>query len=86
MVEKPDVICTVTASGEQLFLQSTGAPKFELVPESETNFFLKAVPDIQVTFWKDASGEVSRLVALYVGHESCGHEGTRLKESDSGHK
>jgi CubicO group peptidase (beta-lactamase class C family) len=84
MVEKPEIICAVTASGEQLFLQSTGAPKFELLPESATNFFLKAMPDIHLTFWKDASGEVSHLVSFYVGHESGGHEGTRLKEGDSG--
>ncbi|MGA2176117.1 MAG: serine hydrolase [Verrucomicrobiota bacterium] len=84
MVEKPEIICAVTASGEQLFLQSTGAPKFEMLAESETNFFLKAMPDIQVTFWKDASGKVSHLVSRWVGHESGGHEGKRLEESDPG--
>jgi hypothetical protein len=83
MVEKPEIICAVTASGEQLFLQSTGAPKFELLAESETNFFLKARPEIQVTFWKDASGKVSHLVSRLAG-ETAGHEGTRLKEGDSG--
>jgi CubicO group peptidase (beta-lactamase class C family) len=84
MVEKPDTICTVTASEERLFLQTTGAPKLELLPQSETNFFLKVDPDIQVTFWKDASGKVSRLVSRYVGHESVGHEAKRLEESDPG--
>ena len=84
MVEKPEIICAITANGERLFLQSTGAPKFELLPESETNFFLKAIPDIHVTFCKDASGNVSHLVSVYVGHETGGHEGMRLKEGDSG--
>ncbi|MGD0813447.1 MAG: serine hydrolase [Verrucomicrobiota bacterium] len=83
MVEKPEIICTVTASGERLFLQSTGAPKLELLPQSETNFFLKVDPAIQVTFWKDASGKVSRLFSRYVGHESGSHEGKRLVESDA---
>ena len=84
MVEKPDTICTVTASGERLFLQTTGAAKLELLPESETNFFIKDMPDIQVTFWKDTSGKVFRLISLWAGRESGGHEGRRLDESDRG--
>jgi CubicO group peptidase (beta-lactamase class C family) len=84
MVEKPDTICTVTASGERLFLQTTGAAKLELLPESETNFFIKEVPNIRVTFWKDASGKVFRLVSLLVGRENGGHEGKRLDESARG--
>jgi len=84
MVEKPELICTITASGERLFLQSTGLPKFELLPQSETNFFLKEMTNIQVTFWKDTSGKVFRLVSLLAGSESAGHEGKRLGESDPG--
>ena len=84
MVEKPDAISTVTASGERLFLQMTGARKLELLAESETNFFVKDIPNIQVTFWKDVSGKVFRLVSLLVGSESGGHEGKRLDESDPG--
>jgi CubicO group peptidase (beta-lactamase class C family) len=86
MVEKPEAICTVTASGERLFLQMTGAPKFELLSETETNFFLKDVPNIHVTFWKDASGKVFRLVSLLAGTESGGHEGKRIEEGDPGAK
>jgi CubicO group peptidase (beta-lactamase class C family) len=84
MVEKPEAICTVTASGGRLFLQTTGAPKFELLSETETNFFLKEVPNIHVTFWKDASGKVFRLVSLLAGTESGGHEGKRIEENDRG--
>jgi hypothetical protein len=84
MVERPDAICTVTTSGERLFLQTTGAPKFELLSESETNFFLKEIPNIHVAFWKDASGKVFRLVSLLAGTESGGHEGKRIEEGDSG--
>jgi hypothetical protein len=83
MVEKPEMICSVTASGEQLFLQSTGARRFELLPDSETNFFLKAMPDIQVTFCKDASGSCSRLVSR-MAHTPGGHEGNRLDQNDPG--
>jgi CubicO group peptidase (beta-lactamase class C family) len=83
MVEKPEVICLVTQSGEHLFLQATAGPKFEILPESPTNFFLKALPSIQVTFWKDASGKVSRLVSREA-HESVGHEAKRLNDGDAG--
>jgi hypothetical protein len=44
-------------------------------PESETNFSLKALPAIQVTFRKDASGKVSGLVSRLNG---VGHEAKRL--------
>ncbi|MGP8200372.1 MAG: serine hydrolase [Limisphaerales bacterium] len=81
-VEKPGVICTVSASGEHLFLQTTDLPKFEILPESGTNFFLKVQPDIKVTFWKDASGKVPRLVSK-MEQESSGHEAKRLEESDT---
>jgi hypothetical protein len=83
MVEKPDVLCLVTQSGDRLFLQATGGPKFEILPESPTNFFLKPLPSIQVTFWKDASGKVSRLVSREA-HESAGHEAKRLNDGDAG--
>ena len=51
-VENPAIITTVTASGDRLFLQTADQPKLEVLPESETNFFLKAMPAIQVTFWQ----------------------------------
>jgi CubicO group peptidase (beta-lactamase class C family) len=82
-VENPAIITTVTASGDRLFLQTADRPKLEVLPESETNFCLKVQPAIQVTFWKDASGKVSRLVSHLNG---VGHEAKRLNESDSGKK
>lgn len=78
-VESPEVILTVTTSGDQLFVQPPGQPKVELLPRSETNFFLE-VADAQATFWKDPSGKVSRLV----WHQNGDHEAKRLKEMDTG--
>ena len=80
-VEKPAIITTVTASGNRLFLQTADQPKLEVLPESETNFCFKVQPAIQVTFWKDASGKVSRLVSHLNG---VGHEAKRINESDPG--
>jgi CubicO group peptidase (beta-lactamase class C family) len=74
-VENPAIITTVTASDDLLFIQTADQPKLEILPESETNFFLKELPAIQVTFWKDASGKVSRLVSHLNG---VGHEAKRL--------
>ena len=78
-VENPAIITTVTASRDRLFIQTADQPKLEVLPESETNFWLKDLPAIQVTFWKDASGKVSHLVSRLNG---VGHEAKRLNESD----
>ncbi len=80
-VENPAIITAVTASGDRLFLQTADRPKLEVLPESETNFCLKEQPAIQVTFWKDASGKVFRLVSHLNG---IGHEAKRINESDTG--
>ena len=42
-------------------LQAAGQPKNELLAESETDFFLKAV-DAQIKFVKNAEGKVTGLV------------------------
>ena len=51
----------VGREGDQLMLQATGQPKFELFAESETEFFLKVV-DAQITFVKSTSGDVTELI------------------------
>jgi CubicO group peptidase (beta-lactamase class C family) len=68
-------VLTVTASGEQLFVQGTGQPKAEVFPESETNFFAKVV-DAQLTFYKDRAGKVTHLVL----HQNGDHEAKRLED------
>ena len=52
---------TVTREGNQLFAQLTGQQKFEIFPESETEYFLKVV-DAQVTFVKDAVGKTTKAI------------------------
>ena len=42
-------------------VQATGQDKFEVFPESETKYFVKVI-DAQVTFVKDAKGEVTHLI------------------------
>ena len=60
------VILTVTREGDQLFAQVTGQPKFEIFPKSSTEFFWKVV-NAQVTFVKDDSGKVIKVVHHQAG-------------------
>jgi len=57
----PSFFISVTREGDRLFAQATGQPKFELFPESESTFFLKAVR-ARIIFERDNSGKVYRLI------------------------
>ena len=57
---QPSIIISVTLENGKLLGQLVGQPKFSLSPESETNFFSKDV-NAQITFVKDAKGEVTGL-------------------------
>ena len=57
----PNFIITVSRDGDHFFVQATGQPKLEIFPESERDYFLKAV-DAQITFETDAQGKATGLV------------------------
>lgn len=57
----PNFAITITHQGSSLYGQATGQQRFQLFAETPTEFFLKDV-DAQVTFEKDASGKVTRLI------------------------
>ncbi|CAN5732746.1 hypothetical protein BH20ACI3_BH20ACI3_22870 [soil metagenome] len=57
---QPNIIISVTLENGKLLGQLAGQPKFPLSPESETKFFSKDV-NAQITFVKDAKGEVTGL-------------------------
>ena len=57
----PEFEITITKEGGSLFAQATAQPKFQIFPESETDFFFKVV-DAQISFVKDASGKVNQLI------------------------
>jgi serine-type D-Ala-D-Ala carboxypeptidase/endopeptidase len=67
----PTFIITVTREGNQLFLQATGQPKFEVFPESEKDYFLKVV-DAQITFETDSQGKVTGLTLHQNGMNKLG--------------
>jgi CubicO group peptidase (beta-lactamase class C family) len=54
-------VMTVTKEGKHLYAQLAGQPRFEIFPESGTEFFWKVV-DAQVTFVKDNQGKVTKAV------------------------
>jgi CubicO group peptidase (beta-lactamase class C family) len=57
----PDIDLTVTREGDHLMAQPTGQPKLEILPESETEYFIKFV-DVRLTFIKDDKGKVTHVV------------------------
>jgi len=67
----PTFSIAITREGDQIFAQATGQPKFEIFPESETLFFLKAV-DAQVEFVRGADGKVTGLVLHQGGRDMPG--------------
>ncbi len=67
----PGFEITITREGNQIFLQATGQPKFEIFPESETKYFLKVV-DAQIVFAKVENGRAEGLVLHQGGMERPG--------------
>ncbi|HEY5884846.1 MAG TPA: serine hydrolase, partial [Pyrinomonadaceae bacterium] len=61
----------VFKEGEKLMTQATNQPAFELFPEGENKFFLRAV-DAKVTFARDASGAVTGLIIHQGGRDVPG--------------
>jgi CubicO group peptidase (beta-lactamase class C family) len=67
----PNFVVAVTREGDHLFAQGTGLPKAELFPESERDFFFKAV-EIQVTFEVDAQGRATSMITHQAGADFPG--------------
>ena len=67
----PQFKVSVFKEGDKLMTQATNQPAFELFPEGENKFFLRAV-DAKVTFTRDASGVVTGLVIHQGGREVPG--------------
>ncbi len=64
----PNLIMTISRTGDQLFTQLTGQPKLQLFPEGEQRFFLKVV-DAQVTFNTDAQGKATEAILHQNGRD-----------------
>jgi len=74
----PGFELTVTREGNQIFVQATGQPKFEIFPESETKFFLKVV-DAQIVFVRGNSGDSGSAESLVLHQGGMERPGKRVK-------
>jgi CubicO group peptidase (beta-lactamase class C family) len=63
----PGLVLTVTREGDKLFSQSPGQPYSEMLPESETTFFLRDI-NAQFTFVREA-GKLVRVTIRRGGRE-----------------
>ena len=70
----PNLVLTISRQGDRLMAQATGQGEIQLFPESETKYFLKVV-DAKVTFVKDASGKVTKLIL----HQDGDHEAKKIE-------
>jgi CubicO group peptidase (beta-lactamase class C family) len=57
---KLGVLITVTREGDRLYAKATGLPKVELLPETESTFFIQE-DESRVLFERDERGQVDRL-------------------------
>jgi D-alanyl-D-alanine carboxypeptidase len=67
----PTFTLKVTTENGRFFTQGTNQGRLETYPESETEFFLKAV-DAQLTFVKDANGKATKVILHQNGRELTG--------------
>ncbi len=57
----PNVIFIITRKGNMLFFQQNDRDKLEILPESETEFFIREA-DIKITFVMDSKKIVTQLI------------------------
>lgn len=62
----PEFYLTITTEGEHIFCQATGQQRFEIFPDSETDFYLKVVP-AKIKFSVDEKGIAKSLTLLQNG-------------------
>jgi len=62
---------TVTREGDKLMAQQQGSPKVQLLPLSESDFFI-AEANIQVHYVRDAAGKVTAFSGIESGNEFVG--------------
>ena len=65
---RPGFTISVTRTGGRVYMEATGQPMFEYLAASPTEFF-RTAGDIRITFFKDPSGAVTRLVLYQDGFD-----------------
>jgi CubicO group peptidase (beta-lactamase class C family) len=67
----PGFSITITREGDHLYEQATNQKKFEIFPEGEKEYFLKAV-DAQITFLTDSQGRATEMILHQGGRDVHG--------------
>ena len=62
---------TVSLEGDKLMAQATGQSKYQIFPESETEFFYKVVK-AKISFEKGDDGKINKLVLHQNGNDLPG--------------
>lgn len=65
----PNFILNITREGDHLYAQATGQRRFEIIPESEKEFFSKA-PPIQISFKTGDGGKATELIVHQGGRDT----------------
>jgi len=65
-----DVVVTVTRQDDRLFVQLTGQPRLQVLPESGTRYFLRVV-DTQITFGRAAGGAAAAFACDVSEFDNC---------------
>ena len=66
---RPGVVLTISREGDSLMAQPSGGRKVEILPSSETRFFVTA-PAVTFTFFKGPDGKVTHVVVVQGGTET----------------
>ncbi len=69
----PGFNLTITKDNDGIYAMATGQTVFEIFPESETEYFYRAV-DAQITFVKNDKGQVTGLVLHQNGQDMPGNK------------
>jgi len=59
-------IVTIRVDGTRIFIPIPDQPEYELFPSSENHFYLP-VSDLEITFYRNAHGEVDRFMGVVEG-------------------
>ena len=76
----PNFVVAITLAGDQLSEQATGQKTCPIFPESNTEFFLKAV-DAQISFEEDSAGKVTGSFFIKAGTICRGKRSKRTRVS-----
>jgi len=66
---RPNFILNITREGDRLYAQATGQRRFEILPESEKEYFATA-PPVQISFKTGENGQATELILHQGGREN----------------